>query len=221
MAALITEIDLASALRHLRKDPHLAPLIKRYPKPVFSRATSHGTPRDPFYALVESIVFQQLSGKAADTILGRLLSSFPRKHPTPKAMLALPEEELRAAGLSHAKAAYLRDLAEKFLDGTINAKGLAEWDDETVRQHLIAVKGIGRWSADMFLMFYLHRPDVLPTGDLAIRKGFQVLFGMRTPPSPARMEALARPWQPYRTVACRYLWDQFDMTLPGNAAAKK
>ena len=165
---------------------------------------------DPFYALCESIIFQQISGKAGDAILGKFLLLFRAKHPTPKTLLALPEDKLRAAGISPQKLSYLRDLAQKFEDNTINHKGLEEWNDDEVREHLIAVKGIGKWTADMFLMMYLQRPDVLPTGDLGIQKGFQKLFNLRSLPSPEKMEKLAKPWQPYRTVACRYLWDMQD-----------
>lgn len=206
----IQTIHLQKALRHLRADEKMAPLIARFPKPEFSRKTSHGKPADPFYALCESIIFQQISGKAGDAIFGKFLTLFRAKHPTPKAFLKLPDSTIRAAGISPQKLSYLRDLAQKFEDKTINQRGLGEWSDEEVRAHLVAVKGIGTWTADMFLMFYLHRMDILPTGDLGIQKGFKILFKLRTLPSPEKMEKLARDWAPYRTVASRYLWNLAD-----------
>lgn len=117
-----------------------------------------------------------------------------------------PIVKLRKAGLSGQKATYIKDLSKKFLDGTINPKLFREMTDEAIREHVIAVKGIGRWTADMFLMFTLHRPDVLPTGDLGIQKGMQKLFGMKSLPAPSTMERLAEPWRPYRTIACHYIW---------------
>lgn len=197
---------LPAALRQLQKDAKLAPYIKKFGKPTFERKTSNGKAADPFYALCESIVYQQLSGKAASTIFGRFLALFPGKKPTPKKLLTIPEEKLREAGLSGQKLSYLRDLAEKFASGYINEKLLHEGSDEDIREHLVAVKGIGIWTADMFLMFYLHRPDILPTLDLGIQKGFQRLFNMRSLPTSKKMQQLAKSWAPYRTVACRYLW---------------
>lgn len=210
MSSAIQTIDLTKALRHLRKDAHLGPSIKRFEKPVFERTTSHGTPADPFYALTRSIVYQQLSGKAAGTIYGRFMTLFPAQRPTPKVLLTLSDESIRATGISSQKLSYLRDLALKFEDKTINESGLETWSDDEIRAHLIAVKGIGRWTADMFLMFYLHRADVLPTGDLGIQKGVQKLFSLKSLPTPERMEKLAENWRPWRTVASRYLWNVAD-----------
>lgn len=190
---------LRRALAHLKKDPRLARVIRKHPKPEFERG------RDPYQALVRSIVYQQLSGKAAATIHKRFTSIYASA-PTPERVLKTPISKLRKAGLSAQKAAYIKDLSKKFLDGTINPKLFKEMTDEAIREHVIAVKGIGRWTADMFLMFTLHRPDVLPTGDLGIQKGMQKLFDMKSLPSPRTMERLAKAWQPYRTVACRYVW---------------
>lgn len=206
MSPLIKQIDLGKALRHLRKDARLAPYLARLPRPAFERRMSNGKAADPFYALCESIVYQQLSGKAASTIYGRFLMLFRGKKPTPKALLSLSDMEIRATGISGQKLSYLKDLAQKFADKTINEKGLEEWSDEEIHAHLIAVKGIGRWTADMFLIFYLHRSDVLPTGDLGIQKGFRKLFNMKSLPTAAKMEKLAEAWAPYRSVASRYLW---------------
>lgn len=193
--------SLPLALKQLRKDPHLGPLVRKGSKPEFKPA------RNVYEALVRSIVYQQLSGKAAATILRRFLELFPGTgYPKPEAVLKMSVAKMRAAGLSGQKTEYIHDLSKKFLDGTIEPKKFSLMEDEEIREHLIAVKGIGRWSADMFLMFALNRPDVLPTGDLGIRKGFQKLFKMKILPDAKKMERFAKPWEPYRTVASWYLW---------------
>lgn len=190
-----------NALKHFHKDSHLESVVKKGPKPDFKPA------RNVYAALVRSIVYQQLSGKAADTILRRFLALFPGTgYPKPEAVLKMKDTKMRSAGLSGQKASYIKDLSSKFLDGTIEPKKFKTMSDEEIREHLIAVKGIGRWSADMFLMFALNRPDVLPIGDLGIRKGFQKLFKMKELPDPKKMERLAEPWRPYRTIASWYLW---------------
>lgn len=192
---------LTNALKYLRKDVHLGDVVKKNPKPDFKPA------RDVYAALVRSIVYQQLSGKAAGTILKRFLALFPDTgYPKPEIVLKMSVAKMRGAGLSGQKTAYIKDLSAKFLDGTIEPKKFKVMTDEEIRQHLIAVKGIGRWSADMFLMSGLNRLDVLPTGDLGIRKGFQKLFKMKTLPDAKKMERLAEPWRPYRTIASWYLW---------------
>jgi DNA-3-methyladenine glycosylase II len=195
----VTPKTLAAAITHLKKDARLTRVIRKYPKPEFEKN------RDPYQALIRSIVYQQLSGKAAATIHKRFTSIYA-SGPRPEKVLKTPIAKLRKAGLSGQKASYLKDLSKKFLDGTIQPKLFPKMSDEEIRQHVIAVKGIGRWTGDMFLMFTLHRPDVLPTGDLGIQKGMQKLFGMKSLPSPRTMERLAEPWQPYRTVACHYIW---------------
>ena len=197
--------QLTKALAHLKKDKKLARVIARAPKPKFERN------RDPFKALCSAIIYQQLSGKAAGTIHKRFLGLYKNvEHPSPKQVAATSIEKFRTVGVSNQKAGYLVDLAKKFMDGTVDPKHFHEMTDEAIREHLIAVKGIGRWTADMFLMFTLHRPDVLPTGDLGIQKGMQKLLGLRTLPKPERMEKLAETWRPYRTVACWYLWQIID-----------
>jgi len=164
-----------------------------------------------FQSLCESIIFQQLSGKAAGTILARFVALFPKKKfPTPEDVLKIKTEKLRSAGLSGQKSAYLKDLAEKFKDGTIDPKLFPKMSDAEIIEHVMAVKGIGEWTAQMFLMFTLARPDVLPTGDLGIQKGFQKLFALRNRPSPKQMEKLASGWAGHRTVACMYLWSLQD-----------
>ena len=164
-------------------------------------------PDDHYGALVRAIVGQQLSVKAARAIYGRLLERFSGRPPTPAQILADDPEALRAAvGLSRAKVTFLRSLAEHVVSGELELERLDELDDERVSAELTAVKGIGQWSADMFLMFHLGRPDVLPVGDLGIRRAMQLAYGLPELPQPQEMERLAEPWRPHRTLACRYLW---------------
>jgi DNA-3-methyladenine glycosylase II len=156
---------------------------------------------------VRSIAGQQLSVLAARAIWRKLLERFDGRTPTPQEILADDPDALRvAAGFSHAKVRYLRSLAEHVIAGDLELDRLAELPDEEVIRELTAVKGIGVWTAHMFLMFTLHRPDVLPTGDLGIRNAIQRAYGLDAPPTPAEMEAIAAPWRPHRTRACRYLW---------------
>lgn len=194
---------IQQALRHLKKDARLLPLIRRYPEPEFNRGQKG---LNPFHALIRAIIFQQLSGKAARTILDRFLTIYDKKFPTPQRLLDTPVTALRAAGISTQKAGYLRDLAQKFVDGSVNPRRFSKMTDREVFEHVVAVKGIGPWTCDMFLMFTLGRPDVLPTGDLGIQKGMQKLFRLRSLPTPEKMQKLADSWRPYRTVACWYLW---------------
>lgn len=191
---------LRKGLRHLKKDMGLAALIARFPKPELGR---EGT---AFEALCRAIVYQQLSGKAAATIYGRFAALFPQKEPTPKLLLKKKRETLRACGLSNQKTDYLYDLARKFADGFITPEKFPGMTDEEIREHLVAVKGIGVWTADMFLMFTLCRPNVLPTLDLGIKKGFQKHFKMRSLPSDKKMQKLAKGWHPYCTLASWYMW---------------
>ena len=170
---------------------------------------------DPFTALVEAIVWQQLSGKAAATIYKRVLALLPEGGPpTPGGILALEEADLRAAGLSRAKTAYIRDLATRVREGDVPLDALGTLEDDPVIAELTKVKGIGRWTAEMFLMFRLHRPDVLPVDDVGIANAIRRAYGLRKIPSPVRMQKIAEPWRPYRSVACWYLWRSLD-ALPG------
>jgi DNA-3-methyladenine glycosylase II len=170
---------------------------------------------DPFTAMIEAIIWQQLSTKAAATIYGRFIGLFPADGPpSPAAILALEELALRGAGLSRAKVLYLRDLAAKVLDGSLPLATLDRLSDEEVIDALVRVKGIGRWSAEMFLMFRLQRPDVMPVGDLGIVKAMQRNYRLRRTPTPARMLKIAEPWRPYRSVAAWYLWASGDV-VPG------
>jgi DNA-3-methyladenine glycosylase II len=168
--------------------------------------------RDDHYgALVRTITGQQLSVLAARAIYGRLTARFGDRPPTPQEILDDDPEELRAAaGLSRAKVSYLRSLAEHVLSGELELERLDELSDEDAIAELVAVKGLGLWSAHMFLMFQLDRPDVLPVGDLGIRRAIERAYGLEGLPDPETMETIAEPWRPYRTLACRYLWRSLD-----------
>ncbi len=187
----------------LRKDPRFAKLIKKHGPPDLTRY--HGK-IGVFEALLRAIIYQQLSGNAARAIHQRILALFPPGTPSPKAMLKIRTQKLRAAGLSAQKIGYVRDLAEKYLDGTINEKQFPKMTSEEIIEHLVQVKGIGTWTAHMLLIFTLQRPDILPTGDLGIRKGFQIVYKLRTLPDHKKMEALARPWRQSASAASWYLW---------------
>jgi len=185
----------------MRRDPILAPVIRKYKH----RSLVEGQALDPFPALVRTITAQQISTKAAATIHGRLVALMPRGV-TPKALLKLTDEQMRAAGLSRQKMAYLRDLASKVESAELPVHSLHELTDEEVIDAIVKVKGLGRWSAEMFLMFRLRRPDVLPVDDLGIVTAIQRLYGLRTRPKPDRIRKIGEAWRPYRTVACWFLW---------------
>lgn len=201
---------------HLRAaDPVLDALIDRVGDLPTDEdeAESRGRPDDHYGALVRSIVGQQLSTKAARAIYLRLTARFDGRTPTPEQVLADDPEELRAAaGLSRMKVSFLRSLAEHVQDGTLELERIAELPDEDVITELIAVKGIGEWSAHMYLMFHLRRPDVLAWGDLGVRRAVQVAYGLQDAPLRAELTEMAEPWRPHRTLACRYLWRSLDAT---------
>jgi DNA-3-methyladenine glycosylase II len=166
---------------------------------------------DHYGALVRTITGQQLSVLAARAIHGRLLARFDNRPPTPQQILADDPEELRAAaGLSRAKVSFLRSLAEHVLSGELELERMDSLSDEHVIAELVAVKGIGQWSAHMFLMFHLERPDVLAVGDLGIRRAIERAYGLSELPLPGEMEEIAEPWRPHRSLACRYLWRSLD-----------
>src|SRR5215510_16470586 len=195
-------IDYARARRALmRRDPVIATLIRQHG--ACGLAASQRT--DPFLALLHAIIAQQLSTKAARTIEGRFSALFDGK-PTPAAVGTVPDELLRSVGLSSQKLKYLRDLCSRILDGSLNLAALDAMTDDDVIAALTSVKGIGRWTAEMFLMFRLHRPDVLPVGDLGIVKAVQRAYRLRSLPTPERLTKIGEPWRPYRSVACWYLW---------------
>jgi 3-methyladenine DNA glycosylase/8-oxoguanine DNA glycosylase len=188
----------------LRRDKVFGKLIKKYGQPDLSRY--HANAPGVFQALLRSIIFQQLSGHAARAIHGRVLALFPKEKPTPELLLKIPAKKLRAAGLSIQKIEYVRDLARKCLDGTIDPKRFPKMTSAEIIEHLTAVKGVGEWTAHMVLIFTLKRLDILPTGDLAIKKGFQVAYRLRKLPGKKEMEKLAAPWKAHASVASWYLW---------------
>jgi DNA-3-methyladenine glycosylase II len=163
-------------------------------------------PSEPYGALLRAIVGQQLSTKAAESIFGRLLDMFGGQAPTPRQLIEADPADLRTAGLSRAKVAYLRDLAERVEDGDLQLDLLKQLPDEEVSAQLTAVKGIGQWTTDMFLMFQLGRPDVLPVGDLGIRRAVEHLYELPAIPDAAEVTRIAEPWRPHRSLASLYLW---------------
>lgn len=166
----------------------------------------HANSRGIFPALLRSIVSQQISGKAAASILARVVALFPKNKPTPELLLKIPSPKLRKAGLSGQKVVYVKDLAKKCLDGTIDEKKFPKMTSQEIIDHLVQVKGIGEWTAHMLLIFTLYRPDILPVGDLAIRKGFQSVYRLKEMPSKKEMEHIAKPWRRHATAASWYLW---------------
>jgi DNA-3-methyladenine glycosylase II len=195
MAALIErigEIDLATRLRRRKEE----------------------RPADAYGALLRAIVGQQLSTKAARTIYLRVLDLFGGTTPTPEQLLDADEADLRAAGLSGRKAEYVRDLARHVLSGELELDRLEDLDDERVIEEIIAVRGLGQWTAEMFLLFHLKRPDVLSGGDLGIRKAVQLEYGLKEMPSPQRVLEVGEPWRPHRSLASLYLWESL-AAVPG------
>ncbi len=211
------------SLKILRRHKHFGPLIKKYGLPKLRRG------KNAFQALARAIVYQQISGKAAISIYRRFVALFgiklgevidwekqtAQKFPTPAEVLAMPVAQLRSAGLSSQKIAYIKDLAARFEDGTVNPRNFSRMTNDEIIEHLTAVKGIGVWTAHMFLIFTLNRPDILPTGDLGIQKGFQAIFKLRTLPSPKQMEKLAKDWREHASVASWYLWRVADEAKKG------
>jgi DNA-3-methyladenine glycosylase II len=217
----VTPDDYARARRLLlRRDPVLAALIRRHGPCGLAAAQR----RDHFSALVRAITYQQLSTKAAATIYSRVAALMPGGDPTPAGFAALGDEQLRAAGMSRQKCAYLRDLCAHLANGTLDLDALDAMSDDDVIAALSQVKGIGRWSAEMFLIFRLHRPDVLPVGDLGIVTAIQRAYRLRKRPTPDRMRRLGEAWRPYRSVASWYLWrslDKLPVPANGNRVASK
>jgi len=206
-----TPVDAgAEAVQHLLDaDPVMGALVKAH-GPLDVEERRRGRPAEAYGALLRSIVGQQLSTKAAATIYGRLAALFDDAAPTPGALLAVDPDELRAVGLSRNKASYLRSLAERVISGELELNRLTDLPDEEVAAQLTAVKGLGPWTAHMFLIFHLGRPDVLPVGDLGVRRGAQLAFGMQELPTPAELTEMAEPWRPHRSLASLYLWRSLD-----------
>lgn len=203
-------IDMPAALRHLRRvEGPMRALITRHGAPALSRT------RNSFASLGRAIIYQQLSGLAAATIYERFLALFPqRRFPRPALLATTSVEVLRSAGLSRAKAAALHDLAASFGSGVVQPRRFGRMDEEALREALTQIRGIGPWSVDMFLIFGLLRPDVLPVGDLGVRKGMQLYFGLAELPTASEMQTLAAPWQPYRSAASWYMWRLLENGLP-------
>jgi DNA-3-methyladenine glycosylase II len=212
--------DRSKAIAYLRKsDPVLKRIIDGVGGDLGERAGRRGIdPDDHYGALVRSIVGQQLSVKAARAIYTRLCAQFGDRPPTPEELLAAEPEPLRAAaGLSRSKVAFLRSLAEHVTAGELELGKLDSLSDEEVQAELVAVKGIGEWTAHMFLIFHLDRPDVLAVGDLGIRVAVRDNYGLDELPTPAQMHELAEPWHPHASTACRFLWRSLD--APGDPEA--
>ncbi len=178
--------------------------------PLDLEARRRGRPADAYGALLRSIVGQQLSTKAARTIYERMTQLWDGRTPTPEQLLEADPDAIRAAGLSRPKIAYLRSLAEHVLSGELELDRLDELSDDEITAELTAVKGLGRWTADMFLIFHLNRPDVLPVGDLGVRRAIETVYELPSIPAAEEMEELAEPWRPYRSVASLYLWRSLD-----------
>lgn len=203
----MTPQDYARARRLLlRRDPVLASVIRAHGPCGLAEAQR----ADHFSALVRAITFQQLSTRAASTIYGRLAALMPAGTPTAAALAALTDAQLRAVGMSRMKALYLKDLCEKVSSGALDLRRIHDLPDEDVIAALVQVKGIGRWSAEMFLMFRLHRPDVLPLGDLGIANAIQKIYRLRKRPTSDRIRRIGEAWRPYRSVASWYLWRSLD-----------
>jgi DNA-3-methyladenine glycosylase II len=199
----------AGAVAHLREaDPVMRDIIERVGPCMLGAATDRGGPaRDHYGALVRAIVGQQLSTKAARSIYERLTARFDGRTPSPAEVLADDPEQFRAAaGLSRSKVLFLRDLAERVESGELVLEDLDAMPDEEVADRLVQVKGVGQWTVDMFLIFHLGRPDVLPVGDLGVRRAAMLSYNLRKLPEPPRLTKLARPWRPWRSIASWYLW---------------
>lgn len=212
-------IDPERAVAHLRRaDPVMARVIEAVGPPRLRQPEA-----SPFQALARSILFQQLSGRAASAILERFVALFAEEStdafPEPERVLAADESFLRSAGVSRAKAAAIHDLAARFASGDLSPDRFDEWDDEEIIAHLTRVRGVGRWTAQMFLMFQLRHPDVLPVADAGLNRAMSRLYGLPMPPAPADIERTGAPWRPWATVACWYLWRSEDVVLPIGADA--
>ncbi|HET7294265.1 MAG TPA: DNA-3-methyladenine glycosylase 2 family protein, partial [Vicinamibacteria bacterium] len=206
---LLDATTLRRAARHVaRNDAVMAPLVRRVGPCRFEIDRGGG----PFASLVEAIMYQQLAGAAAVAIFRRFRERIGRRYARPVDIAALPDAELRKVGLSRQKIGYLRDLTARVQDG-LALHRVHRMDDEGVVRTLTQVKGVGRWTAQMYLMFRLGRLDVLPVDDYGVRKAMQTAYRMRKLPKPERMERIAEPWRPYRSVACWYLWRSLDTKL--------
>lgn len=212
MSQTSVPIDYSVAIATLvQADPILAALIAQVGDCTLNLGRQKG---DLLYCLCESILYQQLSGKAAAAIHRRFLALYPPGFPTAAELLNTSDESLRSAGISRPKIVYLKDLAQKTLDGLPTLADLAHMDDEAIVQTLLPIKGVGRWTVQMLLIFRLQRWNVLPVDDLGIRTGIRRAYGLLEQPDKKTVERLAQAWEPYRTIACWYLWRSLDLKLP-------
>lgn len=187
------------AIKFLKRDPKIAEIIRKVGKYEISLV------KNPYRSLIDAIITQQLSGAAADSISKKFQKLYQR-YPRPADVLSTSDSKLRSAGLSKMKVTYIKDLSEKIQSKELRISSLKDRSDEEVISHLTQVKGIGRWTAEMFLIFSLGRPDILPVGDLGLRKGIQRLYSMPDLPEKDEIEQIAEKWRPYRTVATWYIW---------------
>lgn len=199
----------SSATKHLSKSD---PVMRRLIREVGPFSLTPQSKRSPFESLARAIAYQQLHEKAAESILRRFVDLFPtRRFPQPADLLAMDEAAIRGAGFSRAKIAALRDLAAKTLDGTVPTGAMVrKLDDEAIVERLIAVRGVGRWTVEMLLIFQLGRPDILPADDFGVRNGFRIAYGRRSMPTPKDVLRYGERWKPYRTAASWYLWRATD-----------
>ena len=198
-------MDIKAGIDLLKKDKKMNDLINKFGRPDFSQR------EDYFQSLLRSIVFQQLSGKAAQTIYERLVNLIPNtSNLCPNEVLKLDKDEMRKAGLSFQNIDYVRNMANYFENNSFYKKDVERMTDEEISKELIQIKGIGQWTVDMFLMFTLNRADILPYKDLGIQKGIMKILNMKNLPSKKEMENCSRKWRPYRTIACWYLWRMVD-----------
>ncbi len=211
MARAVSAARAGAARKKLASsDPVMGRLVERIGEIDLAtrlRRRSEERPADAYGALLRAIVGQQLSTKAARTIYLRVLDLFDGDTPSPEQLLAVSEGELRAAGLSGRKVSYIRDLASHVIGGELELERLGELEDEMVIEEIVAVRGLGRWSAEMFLIFHLERPDVLSGGDLGIRKAVQIEYGLDEMPTPEQVLEIGEPWRPHRSLASLYLWE--------------
>ena len=197
------------AVRHLSAtDKTLGRVIRQVGPCLLTAEHNPRQPRGPFESLVEAVAHQQLTGKAAQTILGRMKALHPRrKFPTPEDLLNTSDEQLRGVGFSRAKVAAIKDISAKTLDGVVpTARAIVKLTDEEIIERLTSIRGVGRWTVEMLLMFQLGRPDVLPVDDFGVRKGFAVTYGLDDLPKPARLLEHGERWRPFRSVAAWYMW---------------
>ena len=202
-------MDIEAGLDLLKRDKKMRVLINKFGRPDFNIR------QDYFQSLLRSIVFQQLSGKAAQTIYERFVNLIPKNsNLCPNEVLKLNKDEMRKAGLSFQKINYVRNLADYFENNSFQKKDVERMTDQEISKELIQIKGIGQWTVDMFLMFTLNRADIFPFTDLGIQKGIMKILKKKNLPSKKEMENCSKKWRPYRTIACWYLWRMADDKFP-------